>query len=124
MLCSMAFTACTPSVEDSEDDETTLDETTIDGSSSETTIDESSSKTTEDSSEEETTVIVDVMIGETLDAEPAADFTVSKVFSDYMVVQRGEHIRVWGFAPESENGKKVSGEFKGMFAEAIIENGE
>jgi hypothetical protein len=115
MLCSMAFTACTPSVEDSEDDETTLDETTIDGSSSETT---------EDSSEEETTVIVDVMIGETLDAEPAADFTVSKVFSDYMVVQRGEHIRVWGFAPESENGKKVSGEFKGMFAEAIIENGE
>lgn len=68
--------------------------------------------------------IPDVMIGETIDAEYAADFSVAKVFSDDMVVQRNEHIRVWGFAPASENGKKVSGEFKGMFAEALIENGE
>ncbi len=72
----------------------------------------------------ETEAITDVMIGETLNAPYAADFTVSNVFSDDMVVQRNEHIRVWGFAPASENGKKVSGEFKGMFAEAIIENGE
>ena len=64
------------------------------------------------------------MIGETIDAEYASDFSVAKVFSDDMVVQRNEHIRVWGFAPESENGKKVSATFKGMFAEAIIENGE
>ena len=64
------------------------------------------------------------MIGETLDAPYASDFTVAKIFSDDMVVQRNEHIRVWGFADESENGKKVSGEFKGMFAEALIENGE
>lgn len=68
--------------------------------------------------------ITDVMIGETLDAPYAADFTVSKVFSDDMVVQRREHIRVWGWADESENGHKVSGEFMGMFAEALIENGE
>ena len=68
--------------------------------------------------------VVDVMIGETLDAEYAADFTVSNVFASDMVVQRNEHIRVWGWADASENGKKVSGEFKGMFAEAIIENGE
>ena len=68
--------------------------------------------------------IVDVMIGETLDAPYASDFRVSNVFASDMVVQRGEHIRVWGWADESENGKKVSGEFKGMFAEAIIENGE
>ena len=68
--------------------------------------------------------IIDVEIGETIDAPYAADFTVSKVFSDDMVVQRGEHIRVWGWAKESENGKKVSGEFMGMFAEALIENGE
>ena len=74
--------------------------------------------------EEETIVITDVMIGETLEAEYAADFSVSRVFSNDMVVQRNEHIRVWGSAPASENGKKVSGEFKGMFAEAIIENGE
>ncbi len=67
--------------------------------------------------------IVDVMIGETLDAPYAADFRVSNVFASDMVVQRNEHIRVWGWADPSENGKKVSGEFKGMFAEAIIENG-
>ena len=68
--------------------------------------------------------VVDVMIGETLDAEYAADFIVSNVFASDMVVQRNEHIRVWGWADASENGKKVSGEFMGMFAEAIIENGE
>lgn len=79
---------------------------------------------TEKQTEEETKVITDKVVGETLEAEYAADFSVAKIFSDDMVVQRGEHIRVWGFAPESENGKKVSGEFKGMFAEAIIENGE
>ena len=119
MLCSVALTACTPPEDDPSGNETTVDQTT-----SETTEGSSEEDATTEKSEEETTVIVDVMIGETLNAEPAADFTVSKVFSDYMVVQRGEHIRVWGFAPASENGKKVSGEFKGMFAEAIIENGE
>ncbi len=74
--------------------------------------------------EETTEAVTDVMIGETLDAPYAADFAVSNVFSNDMVVQRGEHIRVWGTAPASENGKKVSGEFKGMFAEALVENGE
>ena len=67
--------------------------------------------------------IVDVMIGETLDAPHATQFTVSNVFASDMVVQRGEHIRVWGWADASQNGKKVTGEFKGMFAEAIIEDG-
>ena len=79
---------------------------------------------TDTETEEETILITDVMIGETIEAEYAADFSVSRVFSNDMVVQRGEHIRVWGFAPESENGKKISGEFKGMFADALIENGE
>ena len=80
--------------------------------------------TTEDATTEEvTTEEPDIMIGETLDAAYAADFTVSKVFTSDMVVQRGERLRVWGWAPESENGKKVSGEFMGMFAEALIENG-
>ena len=77
-----------------------------------------------DDTEEETDGITDVMIGETLEAEYASEFTISRVFANDMVVQRNEHIRVWGFAPESENGKKVSGEFKGMFAEALIEDGE
>lgn len=97
----------------------TTAETTAD-TTAETTVTE----TEEEETEEETEMITDVMIGEEIEAEYAADFSVSRVFSDNMVVQRGEHIRVWGFAPESENGKKVSGEFKGMFAEALIENGE
>lgn len=68
--------------------------------------------------------IVDVPVGETLDAPHATQFTVSNVFASDMVVQRGEFIRVWGWADAAQNGKKVTGEFKGMFAEAIIENGE
>lgn len=79
---------------------------------------------TETETETAADVITDVMIGETLDAPYAESFTVSNVFSNDMVVQRGEHIRVWGYADESENGHKISGEFKGMFAEALIENGE
>lgn len=67
--------------------------------------------------------IVDVMVGETLDAPHATQFTVSNVFANDMVVQRNEHIRVWGWADASQNGKKVTGEFRGMFAEAIIEDG-
>lgn len=78
---------------------------------------------TETETETETVAIEDVMIGETLDAPYAESFTVSNVFSSDMVVQRGEHIRVWGFAEASENGRKVSGEFMGMFAEALIEDG-
>lgn len=86
--------------------------------------------TTEETTPEETTeketeeMITDVMIGEIIEAPYANDFSVSRVFGDDMVLQRGEFIRVWGFADESENGKKVSCEFKGMFAEALIENGE
>jgi len=138
---SAMLTACNGSSENEEtSSETTTAESVTKNEETSSKNEESSSKTEESSSkseesssnseestpeiEEETTAIIDVMIGETLGAEPAADFSVAKVFSDYMVVQRGEHIRVWGFAPESENGKKVSGEFKGMFAEALIENGE
>ena len=63
------------------------------------------------------------MVGETLDAPHATQFTVSNVFASDMVVQRGEFLRVWGWADAAQNGKKVTGEFKGMFAEAIIEDG-
>lgn len=51
-------------------------------------------------------------------------FSVSRVFSDDMVIQRGETIRVWGFADEDMDSKKIFGEFKDMKAEATIENGE
>lgn len=103
--------------------ETTETETT-ETETTETETTETETTETETTETEEPVVITDVMIGETIEAEYASDFSVSRVFSNDMVVQRNEHIRVWGFAPESENGKKVSGEFKGMFAESLIENGE
>lgn len=56
---------------------------------------------------------------------PYADgFTVSNVFSSDMVVQRGENIRVWGWADPSQNGKRISGEFLDMCADAIISDGK
>lgn len=67
--------------------------------------------------------VVDVPIGATLDAPHATQFKVSNVFASDMVVQRGEFIRVWGWADASQNGKKVTGEFKGMFSEAMIQDG-
>lgn len=66
----------------------------------------------------------DIFTDETLNAPYAESFTVSKAFSSDMVVQRGERLRVWGWADASQNGKKVSGEFMGMFSEAIIEDGQ
>ena len=59
-----------------------------------------------------------------VDASEASTFSVSKVFSDSMVLQRNERIRIFGFAPETENGKKVTADFMMMHSEAIIENGE
>ncbi len=74
--------------------------------------------TQESQSESETNMI----IGD--EVEYASAFTVSKVFTSDMVIQRNEYVRVWGFADESENGKKVSASFMGERADAIIENGE
>ena len=54
----------------------------------------------------------------------ASNFKVSNVFDSNMVIQRNEYVRVWGFADESENGKKVTAEFMGKTADALIENGE
>ncbi len=54
----------------------------------------------------------------------ATDFSVSRAFSDNMVVQRNEKIRIWGWADEAENGKKVAASFKGISSETVIENGE
>lgn len=54
----------------------------------------------------------------------ATSFTVSNVFSDHMVLQRNEHVRLWGWADESQNGHRVTAEFLGTRAQAVIENGE
>ncbi len=54
----------------------------------------------------------------------ATQFTVSNVFSNDMVLQRNEHVRIWGWADESQNGLRVSAEFLGTVAHTVIENGE
>ena len=51
------------------------------------------------------------------------DFTVARVFSSNMVVQRGEPVVVWGFADEQYNGGKVYGEFMGVKAEGTVKDG-
>ena len=90
------------------------------GSGSET--DESSSETDESSSEESSQEETNTLLGD--EVEYASSFTVSNVFDSNMVVQRNEYVRVWGWADESENGKKVSATFMGKRADALIENGE
>lgn len=103
--------------------------TTTENADSTTVTDETTTAetTTETTTTEEITTtdpIVDSLVGEQYDAPYAGDFTVSNAFGDNMVVQRNEHIRVWGFADATENGKKVSGEFMGMTSDALIENGK
>ncbi len=95
-------------------------ETLVSGSESETS--ESSNGTDGESSEESSQEETNTVLGD--EVEYAASFTVSNVFDSNMVVQRNEYVRVWGFADESENGKKVSATFMGKRADALIENGE
>ena len=131
LLCvalGVAFTACdsgdTPTDTTVADTPAPTDAPTEDPTDPETTEEPTEVPTEAPTEPEETEPpIVDVMVGETLDAPHATQFTVSNVFANDMVVQRNEHIRVWGWADASQNGKKVTGEFKGMFAEAIIEDG-
>ncbi len=54
----------------------------------------------------------------------ADTFTVSRAFGDGMVIQRNEPVRIWGWAPESENGKTVRAGFSGLYGAANIQNGE
>lgn len=56
--------------------------------------------------------------------ELASSVTVSGAFTDDMMLQRDEKCSVWGWAPESENGKIVVVEINGKKAEAVVENGE
>lgn len=132
LLCialGVAFTACdsgdTPTDTTVADTAAPTEPETTEAPTDTPTEPETTEAPTEAPTEPEETEppIVDVMVGETLDAPHATQFTVSNVFANDMVVQRNEHIRVWGWADASQNGKKVTGEFKGMFAEAIIENG-
>lgn len=60
---------------------------------------------------------------EAMNAEPASAFTVSRAFGDGMIIQRNEYIRIWGWADESENGKRVEAEFSGLHGASVIEDG-
>ena len=57
-------------------------------------------------------------------AGTAQEFTVANYFNNDMVVPRDRKIVIWGTAPESENGKVVAAEFKGLKGSGTIENGE
>ena len=57
-------------------------------------------------------------------AELCSNFTVSRAFSDDMIVQRNEKLTVWGFAPVSENGKLIRVTFKGEIATCTVEKGQ
>ncbi|MBO4325669.1 MAG: hypothetical protein J5950_00155 [Clostridia bacterium] len=52
------------------------------------------------------------------------DFTVANVFSNNMVVQRGEPVKIWGFSGSGTDGAVIRGEFMGESAETTIQNGE
>ena len=60
---------------------------------------------------------------EVLDAPAATAFKVTGVYGNDMVIQRNEYIRVWGFADEDQNGKRVNAEFAGLSGAALIEDG-
>ncbi|MFR1519085.1 MAG: sialate O-acetylesterase [Clostridia bacterium] len=53
----------------------------------------------------------------------AEEFTVANYFSDDMIVPKEKEIVIWGTAPESQNGKIVAAEFKGLKGSAAIANG-
>ncbi|MBO4363004.1 MAG: hypothetical protein J5912_01325 [Clostridia bacterium] len=54
----------------------------------------------------------------------AEEFTLPAFFADDMIVPRDRRINIWGTAPESQNGKIVAAEFKGLKGSGVIENGE
>ncbi len=58
----------------------------------------------------------------TLQEGTAESFKVANYFSNDMIVPRDRDIVIWGTAPESENGKIVSAEFKGLKGSSVIEN--
>ena len=113
-----AVTTVAPTAEESKQEQT---ETQAPAETSEPETSETAPAETEGETEIEDTETT-LVLGE--EVEYAADFSVSKVFTDNMVIQRNEYVRVWGWADESENGKKVSAEFLGVKADALIENGE
>ncbi len=59
----------------------------------------------------------------TLQEGTAEEFTVANYFTDNMIVPRDRRIEIWGTAPESQNGKIVAAEFKGLKGSGEIKDG-
>ena len=120
ILCALMLLSAVGCTKGSGDDTTVSPDTTVpEQTTAEVTTEE---VTTE---EETTTASPFPEPSEEVLAAPAATaFTVSGVFGDHMVIQRNEYIRVWGFADEDQNGKRVNAEFSGLTGAALIENGE
>ncbi len=52
----------------------------------------------------------------------AGTFHVSRAFSDDMILQRDDYIRIWGTAP-GEDGNTICAEFKGLKGSAVVKDG-
>lgn len=119
-MCAAMITGCTGPAADAE--------TTGTPETTQAETEEITETETEETTEEETTEpVTEPVVTEDLEAmkaEPASSFTLSRAFGDGMVIQRNEYIRIWGWADESENGKRVEAEFSGLHGAAVIENGE
>ena len=116
VMCLAFVTGCTETPADTED-KTTEEIPTVTETETEADV-TTEEETTEEITEPEVTEDLEAM-----NAEPAAAFTVSHVFSNDMVIQRDEYIRIWGWAEESENGKRVEAEFSGLHGADVIEDG-
>ena len=120
VMCAAFMTGCSDNPAETESESVTAAET-------ENAATEITETETEEMTEETTEEITEPVVTEnleTMNAEPASAFTVSKAFGDDMIIQRNEYIRIWGWAEESENGKRVEAEFSGLHGAAVIENGE
>ncbi len=126
VMCAAFITGCADTPAGTETEPATNAQTTETQKITETETEEETETDvmTEEETTEEITLPVVTEDLEAMNAEPAAAFTVSRAFDDDMVIQRNEYIRIWGWANESENGKRVEAEFGGLHGAAVIENGE
>ena len=124
LLCAamlLSIAGCSGGGDDTTADVVTEPQTT----EAETTAEITEAPETETETEEVTTAPTFTDPSEEVLNTPAAtQFTVSRVFGNDMVIQRNEYIRVWGFADEDQNGKRVNAEFAGLIGAALIEDGK
>ncbi|MBO4422576.1 MAG: hypothetical protein J5879_04000 [Clostridia bacterium] len=122
IMCAAFITGCTETPEETTGTAAVTD--TTEPLTEEITETETETEAmTEETTEEETLPVVTEDL-EAMNAEPATKFTVSRAFGNNMVIQRNEYIRIWGWADEAQNGKRVEAEFGGLHGAAVITDGE